>query len=460
MHSLRKLPKVELLVAAPELAHLRSALGRSALTAIARDVIAVARREALDGEDVPGLAEIVGRVQRSAEKRLRSGLRRVVNATGVLLHTNLGRAPLPAEAVENVLRVCTGNSSLELDVDTGERCRRGAHAEALLAELVGAEAALIVNNNAAAVLLGLVALAAGREVVVSRGELVEIGGGFRIPDILSRSGATLVEVGTTNRTRVEDYEHATGPATALWLRVHPSNFTMEGFVERPRLPELARAAKAHAVPLLEDLGGGLVVPQAAEALAAGLAAEPTTQACLAGGADLVFFSLDKLFGGPQGGAAVGTRLLVDRLRADPLARAVRVDKLTLAALEPVLAAYARRDYDVIPALRQVRLPVEVLRDRVNAWRAAIGDHAARASIVEVTSVTGGGTLSEGIPSIALAVSMASPNDFARRLREHETPVIARIEDDRVLLDARTVLDGEDDAVVAALRRAFEVHGVE
>jgi L-seryl-tRNA(Ser) seleniumtransferase len=455
MHSLHKLPKIDVLVAAPELATLRSALGRSALTAIARAVVAAARHEARAGDRVPELAEIVARVRSSAERRLATGLRRVVNATGVLLHTNLGRAPLSAAAIENVMRVCAGNSSVELDVETGERCRRGAHAEALLAELAGAEAALVVNNNAAAVLLGLTALAAGREVVVSRGELVEIGGGFRIPDILSRSGATLVEVGTTNRTRIEDYERATGSSTALWLRVHPSNFTMSGFVERPRLPELARAAKAHRVLLLEDLGGGLVVQRAADALGDGLSAEPVVQACLAAGVDLVFFSLDKLFGGPQGGAAVGTRVVVDRLRADPLARAVRIDKLTLAALEPVLAAYARREYDTIPVLRQLTLPLETLRQRVLAWRTALDIHATRSELVESISATGGGTLGAGIPSIALAVSARSPDRFARRLREHAVPVVARIEDGRVLLDARTVLDGEDDAVVAALRGAFE-----
>jgi L-seryl-tRNA(Ser) seleniumtransferase len=230
---------------------------------------------------------------------------------------------------------------------------------------------------------------------------------------------------------------------------------MEGFVERPRLLELARAAKAHGVPLLEDLGGGLVVPHAAEVLEPVLAVEPTAQACLAAGADLVFFSLDKLFGGPQGGVAVGRRSLVERLRADPLARAVRVDKLTLAALEPVVAAYARRDYDAIPVLRQIRLPLQALRDRVSGWRAALGDDAARTALAEVTSATGGGTLGAGIPSIALAVSTPSPDRFARRLREHTVPVIARIADGRVLLDARTVLPGEDDAVIGALRGAFE-----
>jgi L-seryl-tRNA(Ser) seleniumtransferase len=344
---------------------------------------------------------------------------------------------------------------VELDVETGERARRGAHAESTLAELVGAEAALVVNNNAAAVLLSLTALAFGREVVVSRGELVEIGGGFRIPDILARSGATLVEVGTTNRTRLEDYERATTERTALWLRVHPSNFTMKGFVERPRLGDLARAAHARGLFVVKDLGGGLVVERPAEMLGQALGDEPTVQDSLAAGADLVAFSLDKLFGGPQGGAAVGRRGLVDRLRADPLARAVRVDKLTIAALEAVLGAYGRRDYDSIPVLRQLRTSVQALRERVAGWQAALGEAAASTAVIDVSSATGGGTLGESIPSIALAVSVASAERFARELRAYDTPVLARIEGGRVLLDPRTVLPGEDAVIIAALRRALD-----
>jgi L-seryl-tRNA(Ser) seleniumtransferase len=450
---LRKLPKVDRLVEAPELAACRSALGRGAIVAIARDAVARARQNVRTGGPVPDAAEIVEEVRRSALARLASGLRYVVNATGVLLHTNLGRAPLPAAALENIARLGQGSSSVELDVDTGERARRGSHAEATLAELVGAEAALIVNNNAAAVVLALTALAFGREVVVSRGELVEIGGGFRIPDILARSGATLVEVGTTNRTRLDDYERATTERTALWLRVHPSNFTMTGFVERPRLADLTRAAHARGLSVVKDLGGGLIVEKPAEVL--GLGGEPTVQSCLAAGVDLVTFSLDKLFGGPQGGAAVGSRALVDRIRVDPLARAVRVDKLTIAALEAVLGIYQRADYDAIPVLRQLRASLESQRERAVAWQSALGEDGAKTAVVDVTSETGGGTLGDGIPSIALAVSVPSPDRFARRLREHEPPVIARIESDRVLLDPRTVLEGEDGAVIAALRRAFD-----
>ena len=454
MDEVRKLPKVDRLAAAEALAPLRSALGKNALTSIARAVIGNARTRARAGEPAPDFDVLVENVRAVAERRLRRGLVRVVNATGVLLHTNLGRAPLPPSSLENIARACAGSSSVELDVETGERSRRGAHAEVLLAELVGAESALIVNNNAAAVLLGLAALASGREVVVSRGELVEIGGGFRIPDILARSGATLVEVGTTNRTRVEDYERVTTERTALWLRVHPSNFTMSGFVERPQLAELVAAARARSVPVVKDLGGGLVVPKPIAALSPELRDEPTVQSCIAAGTALVFFSLDKLFGGPQGGAAVGSRSLVDRLREDPLARAVRVDKLTIAALEPLLGHHARGEYDQIPVLGRLRTDPSRLHTRASAWRAALGEHADRVEVVEVRAATGGGTIGAPIPSSALAVSAPSADAFARRLREHDPPVIARIEDGRVLLDARTVLDGEDATIVAALRAAL------
>jgi L-seryl-tRNA(Ser) seleniumtransferase len=451
---LRKLPKVDLLVDTAELGACRSAVGHRVLVAIAREVLAGWRVRVREGEAAPEVALLVGEIREAVRKRLSAGLRPVVNATGVLLHTNLGRAPLGQASIDALGRLGRGYSSVELDVETGERSRRGASAEAALAELCRAEAALIVNNNAAAVLLALTAISSGREVVVSRGELVEIGGGFRIPDILARSGATLVEVGTTNRTRLEDYERATSARTACILRVHPSNFTMTGFVERPRLAELAALARARGIPLVKDLGGGLVVERALEGLGIGLPGEPAVQACLEAGADLVTFSLDKLFGGPQGGAAVGACALVDRLRADPLARAVRVDKLTLAALEPVIADHARGDYDAIPVLRQLRLSVDSLAARVRRWQAELGDAAARTALVEVRSATGGGTLGPEIPSVALAIDAASPDELAARLRAHTPAVLARIDHGRVLLDPRTVLPGEDDTVVAALRAAL------
>jgi L-seryl-tRNA(Ser) seleniumtransferase len=452
---LSKLPKIDRLVDDPELAASRASIGRAALVAVAREVISGFRARIKAGEAPPESSAVVAAVRCEASRRERAAQRRVINATGVVLHTNLGRAPLPAASLVNVSAVLAGYSSLEFDVESGERRRRGASAEAALAELVSAPACLIVNNNAAAVLLALTALAEGREVLVSRGELVEIGGGFRIPEILARSGATLVEVGTTNRTRIEDYERAATERTACILRVHPSNFEVTGFTERPRLADVARFARARGLPLLKDLGGGLVVARPREVIGQGLEREPTVQACLEAGADLVCFSLDKLFGGPQGGVIVGVRELVDKLRKDPLARAVRVDKLALAALEPVIAAYARTDYDSVPVLRQLRTPVHELTARIERWRDGLGSFAERCAVVDVTSATGGGTLASDIPSVALAVSVPSPDAFARALRTLDPPVVARIESDRVLLDPRTVLQGEDDLVASALRSAFE-----
>ena len=452
---LGKLPKIDKVVEAPELDESRALVGRKALVAIARDVLAHFRTRVRAGGTAPALSEVVEAVRVAALRRRETAPRRVVNATGVLLHTNLGRAPLPALSLERIAAVASGYSSLEYDVETGERSRRGVSVESSLATLTGAASALVVNNNAAAVLLALTAVARGREVVVSRGELVEIGGGFRIPEVLDRSNATMVEVGTTNRTRVEDYERALTPQTACILRVHPSNFVISGFTERPHLAALADLSRRRGVPLIEDLGGGLVVESFDDAFASSLGHEPTVQASVRAGVDLTCFSLDKLFGGPQGGAIVGGASLVDRLRKDPLARALRVDKLTLAALDGVLDAYARRDHDAIPVLRQLRATPAALEDRVEGWRAALGERAERTSRVVTASETGGGTLSGGIPSVALAVKVPSPDEFTRRLREHEPPVIARIENGDVILDPRTVLPGEDEEVVGALQAALE-----
>jgi L-seryl-tRNA(Ser) seleniumtransferase len=450
---LSKLPKVDRLVEDPELAACRASIGRAALVAVARQVVSEYRARIKAGGRAPEASEVVSAVRREALLREKAVQRRVINATGVVLHTNLGRAPLPAASLTNVAEVLSGYSSLEFDVESGERRRRGASAEAALAALVSAEASLIVNNNAAGVLLALTAVAGGRDVLVSRGELVEIGGGFRIPEILVRSGATLVEVGTTNRTRVDDYERAITDRTACILRVHPSNFEVTGFTERPALADVARLAHAKGLPLLKDLGGGLVVPRTRDVVGHDLPREPTVRACLEAGADLVCFSLDKLFGGPQGGAVVGARSAVEKLRKDPLARAIRVDKLTLAALEPVIAAYARADYDAIPVLKQLRTPLDVLRRRAEQWREALGTFAERCDVVDVVSATGGGTLASDIPSVALAITAESPDDFAHTLRRQSPPVVARIEEGRVLLDPRTVLPEEDEEVIAALTRA-------
>jgi len=453
---LRKLPKVDLVLEAPELAALRASLGRRALTTIARDVIARYREAIRAGDEAPELPALIRQVAEQAERKRRAGLRRIVNATGVLLHTNFGRAPLSRGSLERVAELCGGYTSLEYDAELGVRTRRGAAAEAAIAELIGAQDALLVNNNAAGVLLALSSIAAGREIIVSRGELIEIGGGFRIPEVLARSGARLVEVGTTNRTRIEDYARAIGDHTAALLRVHPSNFRITGFAERPELSDLAKLARARGLPLIKDLGGGLIVeldPELAQASA--LRDEPTAQACLAAGVDLVCFSLDKLFGGPQAGVVAGSGELVASLRDDPLARALRVDKLVLAALEPVLSAYARGALDEIVIFTLLRKTTAELRSRVETWQAALGEARSRTRIIESEAAIGGGTLAEApVGSVALAVSAPSVDELARALRAHDPPVVGRISDDLLLLDARSVLPGEDELVVEALRQAL------
>src|SRR5262249_15426470 len=354
-------------------------------------------------------------------------LRRVINATGVIVHTNLGRAPLAPDALEQVRAVAGSYSNLEYDLREGGRGSRQDHVAPILRRLTGAEAALVVNHNAAAVLLALAALAEGREVLVSRGELIEIGDGFRIPDVLTRSGARLVEVGTTNRTRAADYERAMGDATALLLRVHQSNFRVVGFTEQPRLAELAEVAASAGVPLVDDLGSGALLD---------VGDEPTGPASLAAGAALVCFSGDKLLGGPQAGIVVGRADLVDRLRRHPLQRALRADKLTLAALEGTLALYldperARRE---IPGLRMGAEPIETVRSRAERLATAVGG-----TVEETVSRVGGGALPLAeLPSFACAVD----EHLATPLRLGEPSVVAVVRDGKLLLDCRTIRDDE------------------
>lgn len=453
---LSKLPKVDRVVDAAALLSLRSALGRKAVTVLARGVIAELRAELLAGGEALDFDGVVERVRTRGQARLRAGLRPVVNATGVILHTNLGRAPLPKASLARIAETAGCYSTLELDAETGVRTRRGIQAELGLAELVGAEDVLLCNNNAAAVLLALSSLAAGREVIVSRGELVEIGGGFRIPEVLARSGARLVEVGTTNRTRVEDYARAIGERTACLLRVHPSNFKISGFAERPALAELGELAKQRGVPLVKDLGGGLVVELPPSVAGSDLVREPSVQACLAAGADLVCFSLDKLFGGPQGGAVAGRGDLTRRLRDDPLARAIRLDKLALGAIEGVLDAYRRGALDEIPVHAMLRASVEELAARVDAWLGALAGLGVRAERVTTEAAIGGGTLAEApVASVGLRIATADPDALAQRLRSQSPPVLGRVVEGALFLDARTVFAEQDPEIVAALRRACQ-----
>jgi L-seryl-tRNA(Ser) seleniumtransferase len=397
----------------------------------AREVLARAREEIRAGAE-PG--DLQGRLREALVTVRAPSLRRVLNATGVIVHTNLGRAPLAAEALARVVETARGYSNLELDLREGARGSRQDHVAPLLRRLTGAEAALVVNNNAAALLLALAALAEDREVVVSRGELIEIGDGFRIPDVLARSGARLVEVGTTNRTRAADYEAAVGPGTALLLRVHQSNFRVVGFAEQPAVEEIAAVARRHALPLVDDLGSGVL---------AELAGEPSARESLAAGADLVCFSGDKLLGGPQAGIVVGRAELVERLRRHPLHRAVRADKLTLAALEGTLRVYLDAP-ERIPVLRMLREDVATVRARAERLASLAGG-----TVEETVGRVGGGALPLAeLPSFACAVeeSLAGP------LRGGEPPVVGIVRDGRLLLDCRTLGDDELDEVAAAVKR--------
>jgi L-seryl-tRNA(Ser) seleniumtransferase len=449
---LSQLPQVGRIVKAPELAELEASLGKKALTAIAREIVASARAGLREGEPVPTFRDIVDRVAERARERMRTQVTRVINATGVLLHTNLGRAPLPVESLDRIREVAGRYSTLELDAELGTRTRRALAVEAQLAELVGAEDALLVNNNAAAVFFALAGLAHQKNVIVSRGELVEIGGGFRIPEVLAHSGARLVEVGTTNRTTVDDYARAIDKSTGCLLRVHPSNFKITGFSHRPTLSSLGRLARERGIPLVKDLGGGLVTDLGDNVKGD----EPTVNACLAAGAGLVCFSLDKLFGGPQGGAIVGDRELVARLRSDPLARALRIDKLVILALEPVLNAYLTKTPERIPLHVLLHTSVTELKLRVEAWYARVSRVGQGARVVETQAAIGGGTLAEEpVASVGLAVSVPDPDALVRALGRAEPPVIARIVEGEVVFDARSVFPDEDAILVATLCRILE-----
>ena len=398
----------------------------------ARTVIARARETIRRGAEPGDLTALLRDELASAR---RPALRRVVNATGVIVHTNLGRAPLAAAALEHAIEAARGYSNLEYDLGEGRRGSRQDHVATILRRLTGAEAAIVVNNNAGALLLALAAIGEGRNVIVSRGELIEIGDGFRIPDVLARSGAHLVEVGTTNRTRAADYESAIDDRTALLLRVHQSNFRVVGFAEQPTIEELSAVARANSLPLVDDLGSGALLD---------LSDEPTARASLAAGADLVCFSGDKLLGGPQAGIVAGRAELVERLRRHPLHRALRIDKLSLAALEGTLLLYLdpERALAEVPVLRMLREPAEAVRARADRLADAVAGE-----VEETVARVGGGALPlHELPSFACAVeeSLASP------LRRHEPAVVGIVRDGRLLLDCRTIADAELDEVAAAV----------
>ena len=431
---LRDLPSVD------ELARDERLAGEPPPLAIeaARAALARAREAIRAGHDPGDLGE---RALHELASARAPSLRRALNATGVIVHTNLGRAPLPEAALERMLEVGRSYSNLEYDVSAGARGSRQDHVAEILRRLTGAESALVVNNNAAAVMLALAALAEGREVLVSRGELIEIGDGFRIPDVLVRSGARLREVGTTNRTRAADYERALGPETALLLRVHQSNFRVVGFTEQPSVADLAALAHRHELPLVDDLGSGALLPSNT----ALLGDEPLARESLAAGADLICFSGDKLLGGPQAGIVVGRAELVEKLRRHPLQRALRADKLTLAALEGTLGLYLDPERAVreVPVLRMLDEPVETVRARASRLATAVGGE-----VEETVARVGGGALPLAeLPSVACAVE----EELAVPLRTGEPPLVGLIRDGRLLLDCRTLTDAEAEEAASLVR---------
>ena len=422
---------------------------RQAVVDLVRDEIDKARSAVSGGGPRVSLDDLVLAVELEAESRWRLRPRRVINATGVILHTNLGRSPLSVEASEAAHSSAVGYTDLELDLDEGARGSRQVHVSELLCHLTGAEAAYVVNNNASAVLLGLAAVAGRGEVIVSRSEAVEIGGGFRIPDVLAQSGAALVEVGTTNRTYARDYQDAVTEQTSAILSVHASNFKILGFTHSPGVADLAAIGARNAVPVLHDLGSGCLLDTAQF----GLAHEPMPQDSIAAGVDLTFFSGDKLLGGPQAGVIAGKRDLLEVVSRHPLARAFRIDKLSLAALGATLLHYVKDEVtEKVPVWRMIAASTDRLESRVRDWRKTLG----RGDSVEGESTIGGGSLpGETLPTRLLSLgSEAGADTLARDLRKGDPPVIGRIEDGRVLLDPRTVLPEEDDLLLRAAHKAL------
>ena len=451
---MREIPSIEQLRQRPAMRQMEERFGRAAVVDALRAEADALRRGVAGGESAP--ADVGDALDRRVPARLAAtmsaSLRPVINATGVILHTNLGRAPLAPAALERVTAL-GGYGNLEYDIAAGQRGRRDVHAERLLCRLTGAAAAVVVNNNAAATLIALAALAAGREVIISRGELVEIGGGFRVPEVMAQSGAVLREVGTTNRTRAADYAAAIGERTGAILRVHPSNFRIEGFTERPALPELAAVARRFEIPLIEDLGSGWLgelPPPAA------LKDEPAPRASIAAGADVVLFSGDKLLGGPQAGIAAGNESAIAAIRRHPLMRALRVDKMTYAALEATLQEHAAgRATETVPVVRMIAASRDEIAARAEAVAAALGGGTLSVALADGVSTIGGGS-APGSALKTVLISIAHPRLSAerieRQLRSSEPPVIARVEESRVLLDLRTVLPEQEAVLLTVLRQ--------
>jgi L-seryl-tRNA(Ser) seleniumtransferase len=452
-NELRKLPSVDFLLQQPPLATLSRVHSHELVVAAIRTETERVREQVLAGQSAPSLETLTQAIEGRLAETLRPSLQGLINATGVIIHTNLGRVLLSDRAKKAMLEVASSYSNLEYDLDAGKRGSRYVHTADLLCRLTGAEAAVVVNNNASAVILALTVLAKDREVILSRGQLVEIGGGFRIPDIMVQSGARLVEVGTTNRTYLRDFEQAIDSTqTGLLLTVHSSNYQVIGFTTQPTLGELATLAQRYHLPLLEDLGSGTLL----DTTPFGLTHEPTIQESLAAGVDIVTASGDKLLGGPQAGLILGRADLINQIKKHPLIRAFRVDKTTLAALQATLLAYLEdKALEEIPVWRMIALQVGQLKRRVQRWKATLSQMGelpgVSLRVVDSLSTVGGGSLpGQTLPTKALAISVSSVEALAERLRRTDPPLIGRIEDNQLLLDPRTVLPEQDKVMLAIL----------
>ncbi|MEN8730586.1 MAG: L-seryl-tRNA(Sec) selenium transferase [Desulfuromonadales bacterium] len=458
---LRTLPAIDKLLATPQLTELAKFQPHQLIVEAAQRIVDDLRGQLLDeAAPLPGLEleTVAGQVTALVSELSKPSLRRVINVTGTLLHTNLGRAPLCQDALNAITDISQGYSNLEYDLEAGQRGKRFMHVEELICRLTGGEAATVVNNNAGAVMLALAALAGGHSALVSRGELIEIGGSFRIPDIMAASGVKLVEVGTTNKTHLDDYRDTISKQTALILKVHTSNYRILGFTETVSSEALAELAREHDIPVLEDLGSGLLI----DLNAYGLPKEPTVREALKTGIDLVTFSGDKLLGGPQAGIIVGRRAVIGKIRKHPMARALRIDKLTLAALEATLRHYLdpQKALTAIPTLQMLAVPAEDLQQRCDnllpRLQKALGE-AAELNVCEACATVGGGALPLAeLPGwvIALAPRSISLNQLTNRLRQGDPPVIGRVQDGRFLIDPRTLNDEDEQDLLRALEEAL------
>jgi len=450
MTTLRNLPSVEQMLQTEAAAYLIARFGRTLTLDAIRFVLDDTRARFKSGliTALPLADLILARTESTLTVWTKPTLLPVINASGVILHTNLGRAPLSDAAIRAMDAVSRGYSTLEYDIENGKRGSRLIHAESLLQKLTGAEAAVVVNNNASAVLLVLSALAKKKRVIITRSQLVEIGGGFRIPDVMKQSGAKLVEVGTTNKIRLSDYQSAAEEPTALIMHVHRSNFKIIGFTEEPEFKDIVNAAHQAGIPVVNDLGSGALYDTAKY----GLAHEPTVQESMRAGADIICFSGDKLLGGPQAGIIVGRKELIDKIKKHPLARAVRADKACLAGLSATLLHYLKDEAEwEVPILKMMSLTLKQVKGRAEAWAQELG----QGDVVEGESTVGGGSLpGESFPTFLLSLSVKSADKFMKRLRAQNPPIIARTENDKILLDPRTVLPEQEGALLVGLKNVF------